>query len=126
PGTVEIVVTVQGVEIDDTAQIEFTSAPNGTESTVEAETPVRADGIEASTLTITVLDGNENPITDLVEGDFVFDEDALGNAEIDGFDATNAAAGVYTFQVTNVIPEIVEIVVTVRDVEIDDTEEIEF
>src|SRR5690606_4185610 len=90
----------------------FTPVPHSANSSVvAAPLSVRADGLDASTLTVTVKDVNGDAITDLAEDDFIFDGES--NASIGGFDDTGAASGVYTFRVTNTVPESVTISVIV-------------
>lgn len=51
-----------------------------------------------------------------MEAEFVFA--GVSNAVMGGFDATDAASGVYRFHVTNTIPETVTIVVSIAGVDV--------
>ena len=85
-------------------------------------TTVVANGTSASVLTITVRDQNNDPITDLLSGDFGFS--GQGNATINNF--TNTGSGVYTFDVTNSTIQTVNIGVSARGVNLGNVGNIEF
>lgn len=111
-----IFVSVDGVLLGSVTMM-FTPAPNLGHSNVTAEPSVlRADGVTASTLIVTVKDGAGNPMSGLDESDFAFI--GVSYATIGGFDDTNAASGIYTFQVTNTVAEDVTITVIVDGIEL--------
>ena len=124
-GTISMTVVVDGVELDP-LPVEFVPGTvNASTSSVDAdpETGVVADGEDYSTLTITVLDADENPITDL-------DSEAF-ELESDGEDATVGAVsevgdGVYTTTLTSTVAETVTVTVAVNEVTLDDQPTVEF
>src|SRR5690606_29840405 len=73
---------------------------------------VLANGVSASTLTITVKDADGEPITGLIEGAFSFSGES--DATIGSF--TEVSGGAYTFEVTNTTAETVTLSVTVSGV----------
>ncbi|MEX0720932.1 MAG: invasin domain 3-containing protein, partial [Balneolaceae bacterium] len=89
---------------------------NASDSEVSATSPHTADGDDASTVTITLKDVNNNNISSLAEGDFVLTYGE--NAELSEF--TEVGNGVYTFELINTIAEEVAIVVTADGTELDE------
>lgn len=122
--TVNIAVTVLGISIGNSGNIEFTSAlPSATFSTVEADPLfVQADGNAISTLTITLKDAAQNPILNLVDTDFGFS--GQSNAVIDNFQ--ELGAGVYTFDISNSTIQNVNVTVTANTVNVGSTGTISF
>ena len=122
--TVTITVAVDDVTLDDQPTVEFGSGSvDATTSTVVADpsTDVLADGEDHSTLTVTVRDAAENPITDLSAGNFSIDAEGAVNGSI----ATDGS-GNYSFDLTHTVAETVNVTVTVDGVELDDVPEVTF
>uniref|UniRef100_UPI00330691E8 invasin domain 3-containing protein n=1 Tax=uncultured Croceitalea sp. TaxID=1798908 RepID=UPI00330691E8 len=64
--TVTITGTLDGTDITDDADITFTAGvpdPTNTNTTITATSPVTADGIATSTITVQLADTNGNPLT---------------------------------------------------------------
>ena len=61
--TVTISGTLSGIDITDTADIIFETLPDPTGTTIEATSPVPADGMATSTITVTLIDTEGNPFT---------------------------------------------------------------
>lgn len=97
---------------------------NAGNSSVAASTPHTADGVDFSLLTIVLRDVNDNPITDLVEGDFDLDITGSASEVASSFDAVGN--GTYTFQVTNTVAETISIMVTAGGVLLNQNPEVEF
>lgn len=94
--------TAGGVEIAQTAQVTFTAGPvSATASTMTASpTSVVADGEDASTITVTVLDANGNP-----RADQLVTLTGTGSSTINGDTQPTDADGRATFTVTNTVAE---------------------
>ncbi len=122
--TVNIAVTVLGISIGNSGNIEFTSAlPSATFSTVSANPLfVQADGVATSLLTITLEDASQNPVLNLLSTDFGFS--GQGSAVINNFQ--DSGAGVYTFDVSNSTIENINITVTANTVNVGSTGTISF
>ena len=122
--TINIVVTVRTVNIGNTGNLVFSpQIPNITNSSISRNpTTVNADGVAASTLTVTVKDADNIAIQDLLLGDFNFS--GVGAASITGF--SNTGYGIYTFQVKNSTQETIDIGVTVRSVSLGSSGNITF
>ncbi|UCG53250.1 MAG: Ig-like domain-containing protein, partial [Candidatus Latescibacterota bacterium] len=61
--TVTVSATANGQPLDDTPQIVFEAGPvDAGTSAVDATTPVLADGVTTSTITVTARDANNNPV----------------------------------------------------------------
>jgi len=120
---ITLTIVVDGVEIADKPQILFEQAVNPTNSSATASPDyVAADGTETSTLSIVVRDYEDNPISGLVENDFVITD--YGDAEVNNFHALND--GEYSFDISNTTVEIIILTIEVVGVEIDDQPEITF
>lgn len=87
-------------------------------------TTVVANGTATSLLTITVRDLDNDPVTNLTSGSFSFS--GQGNAVINGFNNSNAASGIYTFNVSNSTIETINIAVSVLGISIGNAGTIEF
>ena len=123
--TVTISGTLGGTAITDTADITFDAVsapdPDPAGSTIEATSPVVADGTSTSTVTVTLVDTDGNPYT--ASGGamaLVSTGDAIISIVTDNTDGT------YTATVTNTKAETVTITGTLSDVAITDTAEIIF
>ena len=127
PETVTVTVTVEGTQLDDTPQIVFEEEEpddpvvDASESSVEATSPHLADGEDASTVTITVIDDQGNPMDDVSD----FSLDLTGDA-IPASDISNEGGGDYEILVTNTTPETVTVTVTVEGTDLEDQPQILF
>lgn len=123
PEVIDIGVVVNTVNLGSSGNITFLGFPSATNSSVSASPLVlAADGLDAATLTIEVLDASLNAITDLVSGDFGFS--GQGSATINNF--SNEGGGTYTFDVTNSTSQTIAIGVTIRTVVVGTSQSIEF
>lgn len=93
------------------------------QSGVDATSPHFGDGIDESTLTISVVDSGGDPVTGLTDSDF--DIHLTGDASIAG-QIVESAIGEYEVTVTNTEAETVDVTVTADSVEIDQQATIEF
>ncbi len=98
-----------GVTITQDATVTFTAGPvDAAKSTVVAgKSPVAADGIDSSTITVTLKDAYENPVsgkTVILAGS--------GNSQISPANTMSAADGTVTFTVRNTTAEMVTYTVT--------------
>ena len=118
-GSAVITGRLHGQSMDDQAVVALGSSDVSPEtSRVEADPDtLAADGEAASTVTIRLMDANENPIGGLVDGDFDVE---LTDGQGGGTDASRSTvtetttAGTYTFDVTNTTAEEVTVIVTAR------------
>ncbi|MEX0721672.1 MAG: MBG domain-containing protein [Balneolaceae bacterium] len=119
---VTVNVAANNIEIGD-AEIEFTTGGiSAANSEITATTPHIADGTDASTITITLKDANNNTISGVVEGDFVL---AYGDyAELTEF--TEVGDGVYTYKLSNITAEEITVRVTVAGIGLNDMPNIFF
>lgn len=92
------------------------------ESSANATTPHTADGIDASQLTIELLDSSGNVISGLSNEDF--DIGLTGNA-VSG-EVLEFSDGQYQASITNTVAETVNVTVTVNSVQLTDQPQIEF
>ena len=125
PETVTVTITVDGTELDDTPEIVFEEEEpvvDASESSVDATSPHVADGVDASTVTVTVIGDDGNPMDEFSNNDF--EVDLTGDAS--ATDVSNEGEGEYEFEVTNTTPETITVTVTVDGTELDDTPEIVF
>ncbi|TVR19189.1 MAG: T9SS C-terminal target domain-containing protein [Balneolaceae bacterium] len=126
--TVTVTVSVDGTELDETPQIVFEAEEpedpvvDGSASGVSATSPHTADGSDASTVTVTVIGDDGNPMTGFSNSDF--DIDLTGNAEASG--VSHEGSGVYEFTVTNSTAQTVTVTVSVDGTELDETPQIVF
>lgn len=121
--SVTLTVTVNTVQLGTTNQLNFLLFPSASNSSIDIDkTILAADGIDTAVLTVGVFDSSNDPIVDLVSGDFNFS--GQGNASITGF--SNQNNGFYTFNVTNSTSQIVTIEATVRTVILGATDQVEF
>ena len=120
---ITLTIVVDGVEIADKPQIVFEQAANPTNSSATASPDyVAADGTETSTLSIVVRDYEDNPISGLVENDFVITD--YGDAEVNNFHALND--GEYSFDISNTTAETIILTIEVMEIEISDQPQITF
>ena len=96
--------TTAAVGITQTAHVSFTAGPaDAGESTVSASpTTVTANGVAHSTITVTLLDANDNPVA----GDTVYLSPDAGHSQYSDPSISNAS-GVSTFTVTDTAAETV-------------------
>src|SRR5690625_201912 len=92
-------------------------------SRVRATTPHLADSTDFSTVSITLVDTDDLPVTSLQNYDFFIE--LTGSAERSDIWETSEA-GTYSFTVTDPRPEKVQVTLTVGDVKLNDVPEIEF
>lgn len=125
PGTTEIDIEAGGTSLP-TVTVEFEEIEtfvDGSSSSVEATSPHDADGDDASTVTVTLIDDQGDAMDDVSTGSF--DIDVSGNGQV-ASDVSNEGGGDYEFLVTNNTAETVTVTVTVQGIELDDTPEIVF
>jgi hypothetical protein len=118
--TVIVSVTIFDTELDDAPQIVFEEPPviiDPVASSVAATSPHAADGVDASTVTLHIIDVNSEPVSGLEAGDFSVN---LTGSAVSGAVEETEQPGTYRFEVTNQTPETVTITVTVLDVELED------
>jgi adhesin/invasin len=121
--THELTVNVDGLSDDVTLNVIVNPGEIDAElSSVGATSPHVADGEDASTISIRVVEGQENPIANLEANDF--DLDVGENAEVSDF--TDVGDGDYTFSLTNTVAGEVTIQVTVDGTELDNSPIVEF
>src|SRR5690625_3095513 len=102
---------------------------DASKSSVTATSPHLADGVDASVVTIELVDRDGNPLSGLQEGDFeiflvsTMDQDVQAVA---GPVSEVQTSGIYTFSITDTIPESFEVFVMVGGVALDDKPEITF
>ena len=115
---------VDNVAISDTALITFEALPpepDPSKSTIEATSSVVADGMETSTITVTLIDNQGNPFT---SSGGVVTLMATGSAIIS--DVTDNNDGTYSATATNTVAETVTISGALNGVGISNTAEIVF
>jgi len=102
--------TTDNITITQTASVTFTPGPvSGTKSTVTANpTSVTADGSTTSTITVTLLDVNNNPVS----GKTVTLSQGTGSSTISAASGASNAGGVVTFTVKDTKAEIVSYTAT--------------
>src|SRR5690625_5194502 len=132
PEKVQVTLTVGDVKLNDAPEIEFLAElkiPSSELSKVNASSPHLADGVDASVVTIELVDRDGNPLSGLQEGDFeiflvsTMDQDVQAVA---GPVSEVQTSGIYTFSITDTIPESFEVFVMVGGVALDDKPEITF
>jgi hypothetical protein len=122
--TVTVTVTADGVQISDTAEIVFEAGPvDAGESTVDATSPVKADGVDFSTVTVSLQDGSGNPVAGLTSSDFAIN---LSGSAIASAVSETGSGGTYSFTLTNTTVETVMVAVTAGGVALTDTATVEF
>ncbi len=123
---VTVTVAVHDVELDDTPILTFVvGPPDAGETQVTASpTTVVADGVTASTVTVTLVDAGGASIVDVASGDFGVELAPDTTATVSP--VTEGDPGVYTFTVTNSVPEDVTVTVTADRVTLDDVPTITF
>ena len=91
------------VGVVQTAQVTFVAATvSTTQSTVTASaSPIAADGATTSTITVTLRDGQSNPVA----GKTVTLSQGSGSSAITPSSSTSNASGVVTFDVTNTVAQ---------------------
>ena len=125
PGTTEIDIEAGGTSLP-TVTVEFEEIEtfvDGSSSSVDATSPHDADGSDASTVTVSLIDDQGDAMDDVSTGSF--DIDVSGNGQV-ASDVSNEGGGEYEFLVTNNTAETVTVTVTVQGIELDDTPEIVF
>lgn len=123
--TITISGTLGGIAITDTAEITFDPVPepepDPTGSTIEATSPVVADGMASSTVTVTLIDTEGDPFT--TSGGTV----TLVSTGVSSIsEVTDNSDGTYAATVTNTAAGIVTISGTLGGTTITDTAEITF
>jgi hypothetical protein len=116
--TVTVTVTARSVQLTQQPMITFVGGGvSASASTVIASpaTGVTADGLAASTVTVTLVDGGGAPVTGLTSGDFVL---AATGSAVAGAISEASPAGTYTFAVTNTVAETVTLTVTASGVQL--------
>jgi hypothetical protein len=124
--TVTVSVDVEGVTLADKPTIGFVAGGvSPTQSSVSAApvSGVRADGTAASTVTVQLRDASGHPVGGLASGDFAVAVSGSGSAGAVGETGTT---GTYTFAVTNIVAEVVEVAVTAGGVALQQTASITF
>ena len=122
--TVTVTVTADGAQLTDQPQIVFQAGDvDGGDSTVTATSPHTADGVDASTVTIVLMDGEGNAITGLTNGDFSI---GLTGSAAAGTVSETATPGTYEVAVTNTVAETVTVTVTADGEQLSDQPQIVF
>jgi hypothetical protein len=119
-GEVTVTVTAAGVELDDKPMLMFEAAEivvDASASTVTATSPHLAGGLDASQVTVVLVDTEGDPVAGLENVDF---EIALTGSAMSGPVTESSEAGTYEFEVTNEAAEEVTVTVTAAGVELDD------
>ncbi len=103
--------TTAGVTITQTAHVTFTAGPTDAATSTVSASPdaVPADGATQSTVTVTLLDANSNPVV----GDTVTLTPNGGSSIISAASGPSNASGVVTFTVTDTVAA--TIIYTARD-----------
>ena len=119
-----LLVAVNGVALAERPTVEFVAGKATETSTVSVSnaTPL-ADGLAPATVTVTLADQFDNPITTLVDANFVID---LGETDAERTLVVNNGDGTYTFDVTNVTAEDVTVTVTAGGILLSQTPTITF
>jgi len=126
PETKTISVTINGVAITDTASVVFEPPdPSAAQSTVEATTPVVADGTSTTTITITANDASGTPIPGIAPGDVVVAATGAGNTITQPTAATDAS-GQTTATMSSTVAETKTVSVTISGIAITDTASVLF
>lgn len=122
--TINPSISVDEISFGTTGNIVFTTpTPSQSTSIVSANpTSVLANGFSSSTLTVTVRDADNVPMTSLNNGNFSFS----GQSSAFVSDFSNTGSGVYTFSVKSNTVETVNITVIVSTVNIGNTGNISF
>ena len=110
--TVTVTVTANGVQLTQQPTIGFVAGPVSAASSNVSANPtsnVIANGVAASTVTVTLADANGNPVAGLTNANFLVN--LTGSAQAGTVSATGTA-GTYTFTVTDTLPETVTVSVT--------------
>ncbi|MCC5908224.1 MAG: BspA family leucine-rich repeat surface protein, partial [Balneolaceae bacterium] len=118
--TVTLKVTVQGIELDEQPEIIFEAAVqivDADASSTSATSPHFSDGVDASVVTIEVVDTEGEPISGLNPGDFTLSHGAVG--VLTTISETDVP-GTYTFTVTSDKPGIAEIKINVSGTALED------
>ncbi|TVQ01050.1 MAG: BspA family leucine-rich repeat surface protein [Balneolaceae bacterium] len=118
--TISLKVTVQGVELDDQPQIEFEGAEqivDAAASSTSATSPHFSDGVDASVVTIVVIDTEGDPISGIDPEEFVLNHSGVGL--LSGISETDAP-GTYKFAVTSDTPGSASVKIGVRGVALAD------
>lgn len=97
----------------------------GADSTVEATSPIPANGVSYSEVMITVADANGKPLANIPASEIVIDCTGSGNTII-GPDAPTDAYGQTTARITSTVAETKTVSVTVFGTLVDDTAVVEF
>ncbi len=103
--------TTTNTPIDATATVDFTTGPTdaGTSTVSAAPTSVTADGVSTSTVMVTLLDANDNPVV----GDTVALTPHGGSSAISDPSGPSAADGTVTFTVSDAVAQ--DVAYTARD-----------
>lgn len=123
PGTAEITASIEGEDVDDSAEVEFTALPPSPDFTQITASPkkILANGSSTSTITVTLRDENNNPVnTGGFDVSLSTTTGTLGNV-------TDNGDGTYTATLTSSTNEgTATISGTLEGEDIDDTAEVEF
>ncbi|HKY94415.1 MAG TPA: autotransporter domain-containing protein [Kiloniellales bacterium] len=110
--TITVSVTAGGVELEEEPSIVFEAgAPHHLGSTVSATSPHRADGLDASTVTVTLIDAQGNAVSGLGNGDLSV---SLSGSAMPGSLRETEMPGTYQFELTSAVAETVTVTVTAR------------
>ncbi|MGM0506948.1 MAG: LamG-like jellyroll fold domain-containing protein, partial [Bacteroidota bacterium] len=119
---IEVTVTADGTDLEDTPSIVFQAGGvSASNSSVSVSSPVTVG--DNSTVTITLEDANENPISGLSAEDFSL---ALTGEASEVAESFSADGNEYTFEVTNDTAEEIEVTVTADGTDLEDTPSIVF
>lgn len=119
--TVTVTVNISGVSLVDAAEIVFEDPQiivDAAASSVTSTSPHVADGLDASNITILLLDTESNGIEGLTNNDFVIG--LTGSATASAV-SESSTPGTYTFEVINLVAEAVTVTVTVLNTVLIDT-----
>ncbi|MCC5941835.1 MAG: BspA family leucine-rich repeat surface protein [Balneolaceae bacterium] len=118
--TVTLTVIADGVELDDQPEIVFEAAVqivDAKSSSTSATSPHFSDGVDASVVTIVVVDTKSEPVSGLEPDDFTFSNGGFGSlTKITETDVP----GTYTFTVTSDEPGIAGIKIIVNGIALED------
>ena len=118
--------TINGTAITDTASVVFTTpSPSAGKCTVEATTPVVANGTNTTTITITAKSAYDTPIPGIAASDIVVSSTGTGNTITQPTAATNAS-GQTTATMKSTVGETKTVSATIRGTPITDTAEVVF
>ncbi|HEX2165647.1 MAG TPA: invasin domain 3-containing protein, partial [Longimicrobiales bacterium] len=125
-GSVSVTITADGVTLDDQPTITFAAGAISTTSSTVSPSPatdVTANGTDASTVTVTLVDANGNAISGVAPGEFTID---VGTNATASAVSAGGAPGTYTFTVTSTTAETITVVVTARTATLASQPTIEF